>query len=256
MKTKYNQLCKEVIEHNHHYMIDDRPIISDDDYDTLVLEILTIEDEHPDWVTWKSPTQDPQLRIDNTTHTNIIRNTYQVTPCREYGEVNDVQEWMRSIQYKVHDSNLKFTATEMVNNDGYYIATYRYNKCIRVVRVGTALVSAVIPNKFKELPSLTNQKFNSFHVLGKMTGEMGDKFVAESTLSDHVELFNTHRDHCYLKKVGFDVAQHLLITDVRVLNRICKGGMWKIRVLNNYLANQLDTSKVNKKSSVVFLGEK
>src|SRR5439155_5557764 len=49
---------RELIEHhNHRYHVLDEPEISDADYDDLVRELLSIEEQHPDLVTPDSPTQ-------------------------------------------------------------------------------------------------------------------------------------------------------------------------------------------------------
>jgi DNA ligase (NAD+) len=39
------------------YYLEQSPVISDDDYDTIIKDIRTIENEHPEWVTADSPTQ-------------------------------------------------------------------------------------------------------------------------------------------------------------------------------------------------------
>ena len=54
---RYEQLKQEVNRHFHLYHVEDAPIISDAEYDKLVIELRQIEAEHPDWVTPDSPTQ-------------------------------------------------------------------------------------------------------------------------------------------------------------------------------------------------------
>jgi len=55
--VRYNQLKQEINAHNHRYHVLDNPIISDVEYDRLLVELRQIESEHPDWVTPDSPTQ-------------------------------------------------------------------------------------------------------------------------------------------------------------------------------------------------------
>ncbi|HAE59638.1 MAG TPA: DNA ligase (NAD(+)) LigA [Anaerolineae bacterium] len=55
--SRYNQLKQEINSHNHRYHVLDNPIISDVEYDRLLVELRQIESEHPDWVTPDSPTQ-------------------------------------------------------------------------------------------------------------------------------------------------------------------------------------------------------
>jgi DNA ligase (NAD+) len=55
--THYLALVKEINRHNYLYHVLDEPVISDLEYDRMILELHGIESEHPDWVTPESPTQ-------------------------------------------------------------------------------------------------------------------------------------------------------------------------------------------------------
>ena len=50
-------LRAQIQEHNHRYHVLDAPVISDMDYDRLLLELREIEEQHPEWVTPDSPSQ-------------------------------------------------------------------------------------------------------------------------------------------------------------------------------------------------------
>jgi DNA ligase (NAD+) len=56
-RERYAQLCKEINFHFHLYHVEDRTVISDAEYDKLVIELRGIEAEHPDWVTPDSPSR-------------------------------------------------------------------------------------------------------------------------------------------------------------------------------------------------------
>ncbi len=53
----YEELKQEIHFHNYRYHVLDAPLISDYEYDQLLVEIRQIEAQHPDWVTADSPTQ-------------------------------------------------------------------------------------------------------------------------------------------------------------------------------------------------------
>jgi len=53
----YEELKKEIHFHNYRYHVLDDPMISDSEYDQLLVEIRQIESQHPEWVTPDSPTQ-------------------------------------------------------------------------------------------------------------------------------------------------------------------------------------------------------
>jgi len=56
-KARYEKLKQEVNFHNYSYHVLDDPVISDAEYDRLLVELRAIEAEHPDWVTPDSPSQ-------------------------------------------------------------------------------------------------------------------------------------------------------------------------------------------------------
>ncbi len=50
-------LRREIDKHNHHYYVEDAPLISDAEYDRLMSELAALEEAHPDLITPYSPTQ-------------------------------------------------------------------------------------------------------------------------------------------------------------------------------------------------------
>jgi DNA ligase (NAD+) len=55
--TEYQKLVQEINLHNYRYHVLDNPIISDIEFDHLLLQLREIEAQHPEWVTSDSPTQ-------------------------------------------------------------------------------------------------------------------------------------------------------------------------------------------------------
>lgn len=56
-KQRWESLKSEINFHNYRYHVLDNPIISDAEYDRLLVELRQIEEEHPEWITPDSPTQ-------------------------------------------------------------------------------------------------------------------------------------------------------------------------------------------------------
>ena len=54
---RYEQLKQDLNFHSYRYHVLDNPIVSDMEYDRMLIELRQIEAEHPDWVTPDSPTQ-------------------------------------------------------------------------------------------------------------------------------------------------------------------------------------------------------
>src|SRR6266508_1396064 len=55
--SRYEELKNKINQHNYHYHVLDAPVISDLEFDKLLMELRRIEAEHPDWVSSDSPTQ-------------------------------------------------------------------------------------------------------------------------------------------------------------------------------------------------------
>lgn len=53
----YEKLCQEIWDHNRRYYSDNKPIISDEAFDRLLLQLEAIEKMHPEWISPNSPTQ-------------------------------------------------------------------------------------------------------------------------------------------------------------------------------------------------------
>ena len=75
-RSHYEELKTEINFHNHRYHVLDAPVISDAEYDKLLVELRKIESEHPDWITADSPTQragaTPADRFEKVRHPGSI----------------------------------------------------------------------------------------------------------------------------------------------------------------------------------------
>jgi DNA ligase (NAD+) len=57
LKQRLDHLRREIHYHNYRYHVLDDPVISDYEFDQLMIELRQIEADHPEWVTPDSPTQ-------------------------------------------------------------------------------------------------------------------------------------------------------------------------------------------------------
>jgi DNA ligase (NAD+) len=57
LHKQYETLKNEIHFHNYRYHVLDDPVISDFEFDQLLIKLRQIEEQHPDWVTPDSPTQ-------------------------------------------------------------------------------------------------------------------------------------------------------------------------------------------------------
>jgi DNA ligase (NAD+) len=57
VEKRINELKDEIRQHDYQYYVLDSPLISDDEYDVLMKELIELEKEHPELVTTDSPTR-------------------------------------------------------------------------------------------------------------------------------------------------------------------------------------------------------
>ena len=56
-RERAEQLREEIRRHDRAYYLEDRPVVSDAEYDRLFAELLELEESHPELITPDSPTQ-------------------------------------------------------------------------------------------------------------------------------------------------------------------------------------------------------
>jgi len=57
IRQEWQELVQEVLLHNRLYYQEDRPIVSDAEYDSLYHRLVFLESQHPELITPYSPTQ-------------------------------------------------------------------------------------------------------------------------------------------------------------------------------------------------------
>jgi DNA ligase (NAD+) len=103
-RTAYQQLCRDLLEHDRRYYVDNDPVIADAEYDALLRRLYAVEEAHPDWIVPWSPSRRvghtplsafpkveravPMLSLDNTYdeaelrafHERVVRGLGGVEP--------------------------------------------------------------------------------------------------------------------------------------------------------------------------------
>jgi len=76
LRQRYEELKQQIHFHNHRYHVLDAPLVSDLEYDKLVIELRQVETSHPDWITPDSPSQrldpEPSEKFEKVRHPRPI----------------------------------------------------------------------------------------------------------------------------------------------------------------------------------------
>jgi DNA ligase (NAD+) len=95
LQERVDELRQEISYHNYRYYVLNEPVVSDSDYDQLMVELRQIEDEHPEWITPDSPTQrtgaSPSERFTKLRHPAAILSLGNAF------NVDDVRAWYERI---------------------------------------------------------------------------------------------------------------------------------------------------------------
>jgi DNA ligase (NAD+) len=120
-KKRYEELKQEVNKHNHRYHVLDAPVISDAEYDRLLVELRAIEAEHPDWVTPDSPSQragaSPSEKFEKVRHPRPI-----LSLANAFG-ADDARAWYERIR-KLDDRVEKASFTVEPKIDGLSVVLH------------------------------------------------------------------------------------------------------------------------------------
>jgi DNA ligase (NAD+) len=95
LRKRYEDLKQQINFHNHRYHVMDDPVISDAEYDQLVVELRQVETAHPDWVTPDSPSQragaEPSEKFEKVRHLRPI-----LSLANAFGE-EDAHAWYERV---------------------------------------------------------------------------------------------------------------------------------------------------------------
>jgi len=95
LQQRVDEIRQEISHHNYRYYVLNKPVVSDSEYDQLMVELRMIEDEHPDWITPDSPTQrtgaPPSERFTKLRHPAAILSLGNAF------DENDVRAWYERI---------------------------------------------------------------------------------------------------------------------------------------------------------------
>lgn len=124
----YEQLKEKINYHNRLYYVDDRPEISDAEYDRLFERLMEIEKHYPELVTPDSPSQrvgaEPSKKFEPVRHRLPMLSLQKVTTIEEFAEfdrrVHEALEINEDITY-ITEPKLDGLAVELIYEKGLFV---------------------------------------------------------------------------------------------------------------------------------------
>lgn len=162
LKKRVEELRREIEEHNKHYFLEDRPIISDQEYDALVLELKRIEEEFPELRSPESPTQrvGGQVREDFAK----LRHPVPMLSLDNAFSIEDVRAFEKRALKHFSSSKAPWTYLVEHKMDGLAVELiFKEGKLVQASTRGDGLVGEDITENVKtirSLPKVLKEKLN------------------------------------------------------------------------------------------------
>tara|TARA_A100001037_G_scaffold9040_1_gene8912 strand:- start:2449 stop:4443 length:1995 start_codon:yes stop_codon:yes gene_type:complete len=148
---KLNDLKTQIRQHDHNYYVLNQSVISDSQYDKLLLELRHIESENPDLITSDSPTQrvggEPTEQFDPITHATpmlSLANTFDYT---------GLLEWEQRALNLINNTTLQYSAELKI--DGLAISLiYEDGTFVQGSTRGNGLVGEDVTSNLKTIRAI------------------------------------------------------------------------------------------------------
>ncbi|MBM4275080.1 MAG: NAD-dependent DNA ligase LigA [Deltaproteobacteria bacterium] len=123
--ARVKDLREQIHYHNYRYYVLDDPVISDDEFDRLMRELMRLEEEHPELITSDSPTQrvgaPPLEKFETVVHRQpmlSLENAFSEAETREFDE--RLKRFLRTAEdfHYVVEPKMDGVAVELVYENG------------------------------------------------------------------------------------------------------------------------------------------
>lgn len=189
--TEYEELCREIWQHNKRYYVDNQPIIGDEEFDQLYHRLEQIEKQHPDWVSTTSPTQ----RVGETLtagFANVQHKSPMLSLENTYSH-EELADFVTRMHRLTEKQELAFSCELKI--DGIAVSlTYKNGQFVRGATRGDGRKGDDISNNVKTIQSL------SLELLGANIPEL---------LEVRGEVFMTHEVFHSLNSQRFQKEEEL-----------------------------------------------
>lgn len=153
-KEDYKALCKKIWEHNKRYYVHNAPTISDQEFDQLLKQLETIEQQHPEWVDSNSPSQRVGEMLTEGFQT-VKHRIPMLSLANTYSE-EEVDDYIKRMDKLVGRQDSSYCCE--IKMDGIAVSvTYQKGEFVRAVTRGNGKQGDDISNNMRTVASLPLQ---------------------------------------------------------------------------------------------------
>lgn len=154
IKQRIESLRALLNEHNHKYYVENKPEISDHDFDMLMHELEELEKEYPEYDDPLSPTH--RVGSDLSNGFEQTEHIYPMLSLANTYSIEDVDAWVRRVETAL--AGQKATMVGELKFDGTGISlVYEHGRLVRAVTRGDGEVGDIVTENVKTIRSIPLQ---------------------------------------------------------------------------------------------------
>ncbi|NLE65150.1 MAG: NAD-dependent DNA ligase LigA, partial [Elusimicrobia bacterium] len=112
-EKKIASLVDEIARHDHLYHVEDQPVISDSEYDALLRELRSLEEQFPQFRLPQSPTQRDGAKVADGART--IRHPVKMFSLDNTYSVEEIAEWVARVRKVLGDDDIGFSVEPKID---------------------------------------------------------------------------------------------------------------------------------------------
>ncbi len=167
MKDRYEKLIKLIEHHRVLYHVHDKPEITDEAYDSLMKELVAIEEKHPEWVSPLSPSK----RVGGEPLKEFTKVEHEVRQWSfdDIFDYEDLKQWIEKIQRMIDkepllkDEKLEY-CLELKIDGLKIILTYKNGEFVQGATRGDGQIGENVTENLKtiqSIPFILNKKVDA-----------------------------------------------------------------------------------------------
>jgi len=182
VRQKMHQLAEEIREHQYRYYVEDRPTVSDAQFDDLWRELLTLEESHPDLVDPNSPTR--EVGGGFSTHFTQVDHIEPMMSLDNVFDDEELQAWFDRVEKEISPSWLC-----EVKVDGLAInLLYQNGALVRALTRGNGTTGEDVTLNVKTIKGLPHRLDGKSHPhIIEVRGEVYFPLAAFKELNESLE---------------------------------------------------------------------
>ncbi|CAB4566247.1 unannotated protein [freshwater metagenome] len=182
VRQRMHQLAEEIREHQYRYYVEDRPTVSDAQFDDLWRELLTLEESHPDLVDPNSPTR--EVGGGFSTHFTQVDHIEPMMSLDNVFDEEELESWFERVEKEISPTWLC-----EVKVDGLAInLLYQDGALVRALTRGNGTTGEDVTLNVKTIKGLPHRLDGESHPrLIEVRGEVYFPLVAFKELNESLE---------------------------------------------------------------------